>query len=76
MEVEGLVVLPFYGTRELVLSLRVSDIVYDRICAIHFCDPVDNSSTVSVIGVYLHCSDQGMDCYREHLQQLERIMHQ
>ena len=27
--------------------------------------------TVSVIGVYLPCSDQGMDCYRDHLQEFE-----
>ena len=30
--------------------------------------------TVSIIGVYLPCSDQGMDYYREHLQELERII--
>ena len=41
---------------------------------IRFCDPNDNRSTVSVIGVYFPCSDQGMDCYRDHLQELERII--
>ena len=55
-------------------AIPVSDITSDRICVIRFCDPNDNRSTVSVIGVYLPCSDQGMDCYRDHLQELERIV--
>ena len=52
----------------------VSDITSDRVCAIRFCDPNDNKSTFSVIGVYLPCSDQGMDCYRDHLQELECVI--
>lgn len=52
----------------------MNDITSDRICAIRFCDPNNNVSTVSVIGVYLPCSDQGMDCYRDHLLELERII--
>lgn len=55
-------------------AIPMSDITSDRICVIHFCDPNDNRSTVSVIGVYLPCSDQGVDCYRDHLQELERII--
>ena len=31
-------------------------------------------SVVSVIGVYLTCLDQGVDCYREHLVELERVI--
>ena len=30
--------------------------------------------TISVIGVYLPCSDQGIDCYRDHLCELERVI--
>ena len=55
-------------------AIPVSDITSDHICVICFCDPNDNRSTVSVIGVYLPRSDQGMDCYRNHLQELEKIV--
>ena len=55
-------------------AIPVSDITSDRICVIRFCDPNDNRSTVSVIGFYLPCSDQGMDCYRDHLQEFERVI--
>ena len=33
-----------------------------------------DGSVVSVIGVYLPCLDQGVDCYREHLVELERVI--
>ena len=36
-------------------------------------DNGDNSA-VSVIGVYLPCLNQGLDCYREHLVELERVI--
>ena len=55
-------------------AIPVSDISSDRICVVHFCDPNDNSLTVSIIGVYLPCSNQGMDYYREHLQELKIII--
>ena len=29
---------------------------------------------VSVIGVYLPCLDQRVDCYRKHLAELERVI--
>ena len=31
-------------------------------------------SVVSLIGVYLLCLDQGVDSYREHLVELERVI--
>ena len=31
-------------------------------------------SLVSVIGVYMPCSDQGLECYRDHLIQRERVI--
>ena len=31
-------------------------------------------SVVSVIGVYLPCLDQGVDCYREHLVEFEHVI--
>lgn len=33
-----------------------------------------DSSLMSVIGVYLPCLDLGVDCYREHLLELERVV--
>ena len=32
-----------------------------------------DGSVVSVIGVYLPYLDHGVDCYREHLVELERV---
>ena len=29
---------------------------------------------MSIIGVYLPCLDQGLDCYKEHLVELERVV--
>ena len=46
----------------------------DRICGIRFSMDNGDNSAVSVIGVYLPCLDQGVDCYREHLVELERVI--
>ena len=32
------------------------------------------NSLLSVVCVYLPCIDQGVDCYREHLVELERVV--
>ena len=32
------------------------------------------NSLLSVIGVYLPCLDLGVDCYREHMKELERVV--
>ena len=53
-------------------AIPMSDISSDRIRVVRFCDSNDNRLTVLIIGVYLPCSDQGMDYYREPLQELER----
>ena len=31
-------------------------------------------SLFSIVGVYLPCIDQGVDCYREHLVELEHVV--
>ena len=46
----------------------------DRICGIRFSMDDGDNSAVSVIGVYLPCLDQGVDCHREHLVELERVI--
>ena len=45
----------------------VGGISSDRICGIRF--SVDDGArlVMSIIGVYLPCLDQGLDCYKEHL---------
>ena len=52
----------------------VSGISSDRICAI--CLRIDDGdrSQLTVIGVYLPCSDKGMDTYQDHLVELERVI--
>lgn len=31
-------------------------------------------ATMTVIGVYLPCLEQGIECYKQHLQELERVI--
>ena len=52
----------------------VYDISSDRICAVRFGDSTNHHSTVSIIGVYLPCADQGLECYRLHLLELESLV--
>ena len=52
----------------------VSGISSDHICAVRFSVDDGDRSLVSVIGVYMPCSDQGLECYRDHLIQLERVI--
>ena len=52
----------------------ITDITSDRICGIRFSIDDGVSSVMSVVGVYLPCLDQGVDCYRDHLVELERVI--
>ena len=52
----------------------VSGISSDRICAVRLSVDDGDSLLVSVIGVYMPCSDQGLKCYRDHLIELERVI--
>ena len=57
-------------------SLRaapLSGILSDRICGIRF-NLGSEGEVMSVIGVYLPCLDQGLNCYGEHLTELERVI--
>ena len=49
----------------------VSDISSDRTCAIRFSVNEGDRSVVSVIGVYMPCLDQGIDCFGQHMAELE-----
>ena len=52
----------------------IGGISSDRICGIRFSVDDGYASVMSVIGVYLPCLDQGMDCYREHLIELDHVV--
>ncbi len=62
------------GTRALLQHLSVSGINSDHICGIRFSVDDGNASLISVIAVYLSCLDQGIDCYREHVLEFERLV--
>ena len=47
-----------------ISSSPITDITSDRICGIRFSIDDGDSSVMSVVGVYLPCLDQGVDCYR------------
>ena len=59
--------------RKNIGATAISGISSDRICGIRFTIDDADGSVVSVIGVYLPCIDQGMDAFREHLVELERV---
>ena len=52
----------------------IGGIASDRICGIRFSVDDGDRSVMSVIGVYLPCLDQGLDCYKEHVIELERVI--
>ena len=57
-----------------IAATPISGINSDRMVGIRFSVDDGDGSVVSVIGVYLPCLDQGVDCYREHLVELERVI--
>ena len=57
-----------------IAATPISGISSDWICGVRFTVDDGDNSLMSVIGVYLPCLDQGVDCYREHLQELERLI--
>ena len=60
--------------RKSIGATPINGITSDRICGIRFTVDDGDRSTVSVIVVYLSCLDQGMDCNKEHLVELEWII--
>ena len=57
-----------------IAATPISGINSDRVIGIRFSMDDGDRSVVSVIGVYLPCLDQGVDCYRDHLVELERVI--
>ena len=48
----------------------IADIASDRICGIRF-PYMNGGDTFSVVGVYLSCLDQALECYREYMYLVE-----
>ena len=57
-----------------IAATPISGIKSDCVIRIRFLMDDGDRSVVSVIGVYLPCLDQGVDCYREHLVEFERVI--
>ncbi len=57
-----------------ISATPIGGITSDRICGIRFSVDYRDASVMTVIGVYLPCLDQGMQCYREHLIELDRVV--
>ena len=57
-----------------IATTLISGIGSDRICGVCFTVVDGDNSLMSVIGVYLSCLDQRVDCYRNHLQELQRLI--
>ena len=57
-----------------IAATPISGINSDRICGIRIMMDDGDSSLLTVIEVYLPCLDLGVDCYREHLTELERVV--
>ena len=43
-------------------------------CVSRFYIDDGDRSMMSVIGVYLHCLNEGLECYKQHLLELERVV--
>ena len=52
----------------------ISSISSDRICGIRIKSSCPSVDDITIIAVYLPCSDMGMECYSEHLIELERVV--
>ena len=55
-------------------AVPIAGIASDRICGIRFRCGEGDRGLISIISVYMPCLDVGLDCYREHLIELERVI--
>ena len=61
-------------SREKIDVTPISSIASDRICGIRVKLPQVGASNITVIDVYLPCSDSGIEYYSDHLIELERVI--
>ena len=64
----GGIALPYHKNLKVTTVLNTAS---NRICGIQI---QTKSFLLTVLGVYLPCSDQGLDCFREHLVELETLV--
>ena len=57
-----------------VTATPISGITLDRICGVRCMVDDGENPLMSVIGAYLPCLDLGIDFYREHTKELERVI--
>ena len=55
-------------------AVPIASISSDRICGLRIKLHHHARSEITVLGVYLPCSDMGMECYIEHLVELENLI--
>ena len=52
----------------------VTSIASDRLCALLLKVQDSKMTIFTIIGVYLPCSDKGIEFYQEHLDELEKVI--
>ena len=60
--------------RKTIHATPITSITSDRICGIHLKLPQSGGINLTVFGVYLPCSDTGMEHYSEYLIELEQVI--
>ena len=55
-------------------AMPISSISSDRICGLRLKLPPPATGDITILGVYLPCADMGIECYGEHLVELERLI--
>jgi hypothetical protein len=55
--------------RKEINATPISSISSDRICGLRVKSPHPGAADITIIGVYLPCSDTGVECYTEHLRE-------
>ena len=54
-------------------AMPIIGISSDRICAIRLKVDIDGPM-LTIIGVYMPCSDKGIECYRQHMLELVTVI--
>ena len=62
--------------RKTLNATPVSSISSDRICGLSLKLSLPEPTEVSILGVYLPCMDMGIECYCNHLVELEHLISQ
>ena len=62
--------------RKKINSTPIPSISSDRICGIRIKSPRSGADYITVIAVYLPCSDTGREGYSEYLVELEQVVYE